>query len=104
MRNVNEEGTLYVTVKFYDTNDTLFTPASADYRVDCLSSGSEIRNWTALTPATSVSIPLTGDDNRIVDGRHSREMRQLVVRYTDGSGNEQKSQAQYRVDNLQGVA
>ena len=104
MRNVNEEGTLYVTAKFYDTNDLLFTPASADYRIDCLTSGSAIREWTSLTPATSVTIAVTGDDNRIVDSRHSRETRQLVVRYTDGSGNGQLSQAQYRVDNLHGVA
>lgn len=103
MRNVNEKGTLYVTVKFYDLDDDLFTPTSADYRVDCLTSGYEIRDWTAITPATSVTVTLTGEDNRIVDSRHSREIRQLVVRYVDEAGNEQKSQAQYRVDNLQGV-
>jgi hypothetical protein len=104
MRNVNERGTLYVTVKFYDLEDTLFTPASAAYRVDCLTSGHEIRAWTDLLPAESVSFALTGDDNRIIDERHSREMRQLVVRFEDESGNEQKSQAQYRVDNLSGVS
>lgn len=103
MRNVNERGTLYVTVKFYDLDDALFTPVTAAYRVDCLTSGHEVRAWTDLVPATSVTITLTNDDNRIIDSAHSREIRQLVVRYVDEAGNEQKSQAQYRVDNLQGV-
>ena len=103
MRNVNEKGTLYVTAKFYDIDDELFTPADMDYRIDCLTSGEEIRGWTTLVPAESVSIAITGSDNRIVASTHSREIRQLVVRYTDALGNTQKSQAQYRVDNLQGV-
>ena len=103
MRSVNERGTMYVVVKFYDLNDALFTPASASYRIDCLTSGVEIRGWTEITPAESVTIPLTGDDNRIINGRNSRETRQLVVRFADSTGNTQKDQAQYRVDNLRGV-
>ena len=103
MRNVNERGTIYVTIKFYDLQDEPFEPASVDYRIDCLTSGEEIRAWTTVTPAESVSIPITGSDNRIVASCHSREIRQLVVRYADSLGNAQKSQAQYRVDNLQGV-
>lgn len=103
MRNVNEKGTVYVTVRFYDTTDSLFTPLTAAYRVDCLTSGHEIRDWTDVLPDQQIAIALTGEDNRIVDARHSREMRQLVVRYTDEAGNEQKSQVQYRVDNLQGI-
>lgn len=103
MKSVNEEGTLYFTVKFYDVDDALFTPSAAAYRIDCLTSGNEVRAWTDLTPAETVTIAVTGDDNQIFDERLSREIRQVVIRYTDVSGNEQKSQIQYRVDNLKGI-
>ena len=103
MRSVNESGTLYITAKFYDVNDTLFTPAAADYRIDCLTSGEEIRAWTTLTPATSVTIAVTGDDTKIVNQARGREIRQLVIRYTDGSGNSTTNQTQFRVDNLRGI-
>ena len=92
-----------MTVNFYDLNDVLFVPASASYRIDCLTSGSEVRGWTEITPAESVTITLAGDDNRIVNSLNNREIRQLVVKFTDSSGNAQKDQAQYRVDNLRGV-
>jgi hypothetical protein len=103
MKSVNEEGTLYFTVKFYDTDDALFTPSSAAYRIDCLTSGNEVRAWTDLIPADVITIAVTGSDNQIYDEARSREIRQMVIKYADGSGNEQKSQIQYRVDNLKGI-
>jgi hypothetical protein len=103
MKSVNENGTLYITASFYDTANALFTPAAADYRIDCLTTGNEVRAWTDLTPATSVTIAVTGDDTQIYNENNSREVRQLVVRYTDASGNSQTNQTQFRVDNLRGI-
>ena len=103
MKSVNEGGTLYFTVKFYNVSDELFAPTAVQYRIDCLTTGSEARDWTSVTPATSVTLAVTGDDNQIFNELNAREVRQMVVKYTDLSGNDQHSQIQWRVDNLQGV-
>lgn len=102
-RVVNEQDTMYAQVRFYDLDAVLFIPVSVGYRVDCLTTGSEMRGWTVIVPAQSVTIPLASEDNRIVNSLNSREIRQLVVRFEDSDGNMQKGQAQYRVDNLRGV-
>lgn len=103
MRTVNEEGTIYIDVTFYNTDNETFTPAAAQYRIDCLTTGNEVRSWTDLVPAESITIAVTGSDNQIFSEVNNREMRQIVVKYTDSFGREQISQSQYRVDNLQGI-
>ena len=103
MKSVNEEGTLYFTVKFYDVDNALFIPSAVQYRIDCLTTGSEVRDWTTVTPASTVTIAATGDDNQIYNETSTREVRQMVVKYTDVSTNDQHSQIQWRVDNLKGI-
>ena len=103
MKSVNEEGTLYFTVKFYDVDNALFVPSAVSYRIDCLTTGNEVRAWTTVTPANTVTIAATGDDNQIYNELSTREVRQMVVKYTDVSTNDQHSQIQWRVDNLKGV-
>ena len=54
-------------------------------------------------PAETITLAITGSDNQIFSEVNNREMRQIVIKYTDSFGREQINQSQYRVDNLQGI-
>jgi len=55
------------------------TPTTARYRIDDDYSGDEVRGWTDLTPASSIEIAITPDDNKSVNGSRREERRTLTV-------------------------
>lgn len=96
----NERSAAWLTVSFKDKDRVLATPVSVTYRVDCITTGTVIRAITALTPASSIEIALTPDDNRIIADANQRELRRVTVKAVYGSGDEIVDQYDYAVDNL----
>lgn len=74
--NVQEKSSFTATV-YFRNGDASTTPTTARYRIDCSTTGEAIRAWTDLTPATSIAISITPDDNKIVSQREER--RQITV-------------------------
>lgn len=100
---IKERSAFTVTSKFYsDSADpwTLTAPTTAKYRIDCLSTGYPVRDWTSLTPATSISVPISSSDNQIFDDTKRRERRLLTIKADDGLSTQYQETYDWDVINL----
>lgn len=104
MDTVNEQSTAYLTVEPLDKAGAAEAPASATYRIDCLTTGTPIRDDTALTPSAAMEIVLTPTDNRICTQANRSEHRQVTVTAIYGAGDQVNGVFDYRVANLGAVA
>ncbi len=104
-RMVNERSTAYLTVSCYAQHNQLAVPGALSYRVDCLTTGANLRAWTVLDVAAVVEIQLTGEDNTIVADANHRERRcvTVVAAFGPGDGDHVYAQRVYQVRNLQFV-
>ena len=100
-----ERSAFNATAKFYDdTSDpwTLSAPTTVQYRVDCLSTGYPVLDWTSVGSGTSVTIPVTASDNLILDDTNQREQRVLTVMANTGLSTQCQSSYTWQVRNLPG--
>ena len=105
-----ESSAFTITASFFDdTNDVwaTSTPTTADYRIDRVRAGDpscygEVTDWTTLTPATSISIPITATANAILDDYSRDEQRQITVRANAGLSTQYQGTYRYSVGNLAG--
>ena len=99
MPTVTEKSTGYLTVTFKDKAGAQQAPASASYRIDCLTTGTAIKAETALIAAGSVDITITPTDNRIIAAANVRESRRVTVSAIYGAADEVHDQFDYDVEN-----
>jgi len=76
--NVEEESSFTATV-YFRLADASTVPTTVRYRIDDDYSGDEVRGWTDLTPAASIEITITPDDNKSVNGSRREERRLLTI-------------------------
>lgn len=100
---VNEKSTSYLSVTFKDKAGAAAAPASATYRIDCLTTGTAIKADTALAPAGSVEITITPTENRIVTSGNARERRRVTVTANYGASDSVSEQYDYDVVDLSHV-
>jgi hypothetical protein len=79
---VNERAACIFTASFFTDAYVAATPTSARYRIDNPDTGVSVLEWTALTPATSNTITVTGAQNAIVCDTSREERRSLTVEAT----------------------
>lgn len=82
---VNERAACIFTASFYSDTWVATAPTSARYRIDNPDTNVEVLGWTALTPASSNTITVTGAQNAIVCDTSREERRQLTVEATHAS-------------------
>lgn len=104
MPSVNEKTTSYLTVTFKDKAGAQVAPASATYRIDCLTTGTAIKVETALAPAAQIEITITPTENRIVVAANARESRRVTVVGVYGAADQVTAHYDYDVENLSGIA
>lgn len=97
----NEKSSFVATAYFRDGNASS-TPSSARYRIDCLTTGKEIEDWTSLSPASSIDITVTSTDNAIQSDINDVERKQIIVEENTGSS-QHRSVARWDVLNQYGV-
>lgn len=97
---VKERTTTYLTATFKDKAGAAQAPATAKYRIDCLTTGVAIRAETALAPAGAVEITLTKDDTRIVNAQNVREIRRVTVMASYSATDEVNEEYDFDVLNL----
>lgn len=102
MNIVNKSSTSYVTISLKDKAGAAAAPTAITYRIDCLTTGFNVRPWTAVAPAASVEITLTADDNAIVEESNQRERRRITVVAAYGAGGDDQivDEYDYEVRNL----
>ncbi|EGW55169.1 hypothetical protein [Candidatus Endoriftia persephonae] len=100
---VNEGSPAWLTIAFTDRDGQPAAPSSAVYRIDCLSTGTEVQPDTPLSPmGESVELELTSTMNRIIDQTNREEWRLVTVKasFSDGTINDR---TEYAVKNLMAV-
>lgn len=107
---VNESSAFTLVASFFDeTNDVwaTATPTTAKYRIDRINSNpgcwSEVVGWTTLTPATSISIPITATNNAVQCTYAYTEPRQITVKANDALSTQVEETYRYSIVNLAGT-
>jgi hypothetical protein len=77
------------------------TPTTVKWRLDCLTTGEEIVDWTTVSAASNVSISITGTHNAI-QGGHDVETKQLTILLDDGLSTQYREATTWTVENLYG--
>lgn len=103
LKEYNEGQSFTATFRFFDSGYVPASPATVRYRIDCLTTGNAIRDWTTLTPAQALSISVTPEDNVIKEPINRYERRQLVVQSNYGTSTQSVQSSDWLVKNLQGV-
>lgn len=99
---VKEGSVAYVGYAFTDRNGLATLPDALTYRIDCLTSQTEILGWTVLTAQQSGEIVIASTQNRIVDQANAEEVRQVTLKASGADGDVLET-VTYRVQNLYGV-
>jgi hypothetical protein len=100
---VKERSTRYLSIEFRDRNGMLAAPTAVTYRIDCRTTGTQVRQWTSVPPGQSIEIVLTPDDNAIFGGdAHEREVRHvtIVAAYGPNNTDQATDDYEYAVRNL----
>ena len=102
---VNEQTSFTLTAYFrIRSTSAADAPTTVDYRVDCLSTKREVKDWTSVTPPTSSNdIVITADENKILDDAHNIEIKQVTIRVDSGLSTQVIKPITYKVRNLEGI-
>lgn len=96
------EGSSFTATAKFRNGTASEAPTTAQYRIDCLTTKREIKAWTDLTPAESISITTTGTDNAIIDGNNRTELKQITVQANQSTDGQTRDNVIYRVENNRG--
>lgn len=101
-----EQSAFTATVNFRDrATKAASSPTTIHYRVDCLSTGTVLTNWTTVSsPAAEKEISISSTENSIQQDSSRREHRQLVVKADDGLSTQVTGRALWWVENFAGVS
>lgn len=100
---VNEGTTAYLSATFKDKAGNTEMPATVVYRIDDISSVTEIRGVTTIAAANVVEITLSPVDNRILNSAQNYEARRVTVVASYGANDQVTAEYIYRVVSLAGV-
>lgn len=78
------------------------TPTTLKYRIDCLTTGTELADWTTVSAASSASISITGTHNAIQNEGNKYERKQLSVMTDEGLSTQYREAVSWTVENLYG--
>jgi hypothetical protein len=100
-----EQSQVPVTVRFRDRAlaDEV-TPTNVKYRLDCLTTGVPLLDWTSVTPGETVAITITPTQNAIQNNCNSHERKQLQVAADYGLSTQFVDAIDYEVTNLRGLS
>ncbi|MCA0240208.1 MAG: hypothetical protein LCI02_05055 [Proteobacteria bacterium] len=101
MRVVAEQSTAVLSATFTDRYRAPAAPASVKYRIDCQTTGVEVRGWTDLAAAEAVDIVLTPADTALIDQAHESERRLVTVVATYGANDQVQDACDYYIRNLE---
>jgi hypothetical protein len=64
----------------------------------------QVLDWTTLTPATSISIPIAASYNAMQETCAPYEPRQITVKADDGLSTQHEATYRYQLTNLAGTS
>jgi hypothetical protein len=80
------------------------TPTNIRYRIDDLTTGSAVVDWTSVSADDEIEITVTPTQNAMQDECHDREVRQVVVAADYGLSSQFIDSVEYVVENVWNVS
>lgn len=100
----NEQTSAWVNFAYYDRDGAESVPATLSYRIDCLTTDTQIRADTAITPAVQTGdIHILPADTTLIHQAHAVELREITVTADAGLDTQFIEAFQYNVVNLSAV-
>ena len=101
---INEGSAFTATVRFRDSaTKAASVPTTAEYKLWNTNLHEEIRDWTTLTPAASIDIPVVAADNAIESKISVIERVEFLVVADRGLATQVSEAAYYSIKNLGGI-
>lgn len=97
-----ERSSFVSTVYFRDGN-TATTPSAVKYRIDCLTTGENLKAWTSLTPGASINITVTASENAIQAQSNNKEKKQITVAAEPDTDGETRDYVTWKTKNIRGL-
>ena len=98
------EGGSFNATAYFRLAGAASASTTAKYRVDCLTTGKELTDWTTLTPAVSISIPITSTHNAIQWASNRFEKKQLIVASDPDATDQTRDRVVWKVENIENVS
>jgi L-rhamnose isomerase len=98
-----KEGSAFTATAHFRSNGAASTPTNVYYRIDNLTTCKVVADWTSVSPASSVSIPVTASQNKIDDECNPREILQLTVDSDHDLSTQVREIAVWEVENVRGL-
>jgi len=96
-----KEGSAFTATAYFRDRATsaASVPTSIKYRVDCLTTGVTLTDWTTVTAAASASIAVTATNNAIRSAANVTERKQLTVAANYGLETQSTESVAWEVEN-----
>ena len=99
----NEGSAFTLTAYFRDrATNAADTPTTIHYRLDCLTTGTELADWTSVSAAGNISLSITGTHNAIQSDANRYETKQLTLMADKDLSTQYRESVTWRVSNLYG--
>lgn len=99
------EGSSFTATAYFRTRSTgaaATTPTTVKRRIDCLTTGVVVQDWTTVTPAANASLAVTGAQNAIQNYCNERERKQITIMLDEGLVTQCRETATWIVENIYG--
>jgi len=101
---VNESSAMTVRARFFNETGALVSPTTARYLIRDISNDRLVRDWTSLSPASTIDISVTASDNEIQQSTRKRfERRVVTVQADEGTATQRTDEIEYWIRNLAGI-
>ncbi len=103
--HIRESSQHTIDVKFKQRSDaSLQVPTNIAYRIDDLTSGVAVLDWTSVSADDEITLTITPTQNAMQDQCNATEMRQVVVAANRGLATQHIDSVSYEIENLRGVS
>lgn len=99
-RTIVEENTSFTATAYFRANGAANTPTTVKYRVDCITTQTELVGWTSATPGESVSITVPASANAIQQNSSKREHKQIVVMADENLSTQAIGRRTWKTENI----
>ena len=92
-----------VTVVWRDPDGNAVNPTTVRWKLDCLTTGTEIATWQTVTSPTSTTvIEISALYNTIQNSSNQAEIKEVTVQANQGLATQINTKGQYIVENAKG--
>lgn len=97
-----KEGSSFTATAYFRAAGDASTPTNVYYRIDNLTTGEVIADWTSVSTASNVSVSVTSTHNAIRDQSNRYERLQLTIDADHALSTQVRESVMWLVENVRG--